>query len=444
MDDNEKFYGRKRQKKAKPQLPSAKVEKKPASESIAQKDEVKIPAPPIIEAKPPQARRPTEPSRVKSEGKPDSTQSAQKDEVKIPFSPAVEAKPPQARRSPQRPRESGRSDDRRPRDRAPQRDRDRAPSRTSARPSGPRDDQAGRGRIRVSIIIPAFNEQENVQPLLKQFDEVIARFKDWEVVYVDDGSTDDTGKLVKQAGSRYGWLRIVSHHQNQGLTAALNTGFKAARGSIYVFYPADMQYHPDDIPKMIAKIDRGADIVTGWKQGKYRKRFVSAVYNAFCRILFKLKVHDLNSVKAFKKEVLENISMRRDWHRYLVVLAAEDNYRVEEVKVTLYPRKFGKSKFGSGRILGGVLDLFSVKFQISFMKRPLRFFGTWGILSGLAGFIVGLISIYLRFFTTHGSRTLLYLVIILVLSGLGLFALGFLAEVMVGLRDEISALKKRR
>ena len=403
MEGSEKLYGRKRLKRAKPIPPQNQDEEKLIQSEQVQKEEPKIPVPPFKRDTAPSARNPIE-------------------------APG---------------RETARRDDRGHDRRPPRRERDRAPVRSGEKKRSPKD-QGERRRIRVSVIIPAYNERDNVQPLLAQFNDVMNRFSDWEVVYVDDGSSDGTGGLARQAASRYSWLKTATHYRNQGLTAALDTGFKAARGSIFVFYPADLQYHPDDIPKMIAKIDQGADIVTGWKQGKYRKRFVSLVYNTICRMLFGLKVHDLNSVKAFKKEVLENISMRRDWHRYLVVLASEYDYRIDEVKVTLYPRKFGDSKFGSRRILGGVLDLFSVKFQISFMKRPLRFFGAWGFLAGLAGLIVGLISVYLRFFTTHGSRTLLYLVIILILSGLGLFALGFLAEVMVGLRDEISALKKRR
>ncbi|MEE9555102.1 MAG: glycosyltransferase family 2 protein [candidate division Zixibacteria bacterium] len=401
MEGNEKLYGRKRKKKTIPLISNQKSENKEPAKSTEQK-KPEISTPPIEVTKPIKSSSPTP-----------------------------------------RKRTPGSAEERRPRSSRPDRERSKPVSKSRDSKREPID-RPKRGRVRVSIIIPAYNEAENVQPLFKQFAEVIRNFDDWEVIYVDDGSTDETGKLAKQASSRYRWLKVVSHHRNQGLTSALNTGFKAARGSIFVFYPADLQYHPEDIPRMIAKIDRGSDIVTGWKQGKYNKRFVSSVYNKICRLLFDVKVHDLNSVKAFKKEVLDNITMRRDWHRYMVVLAAENDYRIGEVKVTLYPRKFGKSKFGGGRILAGVLDLFSVKFQLSFMKRPLRFFGTWGIIAGSTGFIIGLIALYLRFFTTHGSRTLLYLVILLVLSGLGLFALGFLAEVMVGLRDEINSLKKKR
>jgi glycosyltransferase involved in cell wall biosynthesis len=276
------------------------------------------------------------------------------------------------------------------------------------------------------------------------FDSVMAREgKDWEVVLVNDGSTDKTLDRCKEVAARYGWFRLVTYPNNRGLTAALNAGFKAARGSVLVFYPADLQYHPQDIPRMLAKLNDGADLVAGWRQGKYGKRLVSYIYNRTCRWLFNLKIHDMNSVKALKREVARTLSTRRDWHRYLVVLAAEKDYLVDEVKVKLYPRQRGKSKFGIGRILGGVLDLFSVKFQITFMKKPLRFFGTWGIIFGGAGIVMGAIALYLRFFTTHGSRTLLYPTMLLVLMGLLFFAIGFLAEVLVGLKEEIESLKSK-
>jgi hypothetical protein len=151
----------------------------------------------------------------------------------------------------------------------------------------------------------------------------------------------------------------------------------------------------------------------------------------------------LNSVKAFKKEVVDKVRMRRDWHRYMVVLASEAGFVIDEVKVNVYPRYSGTSKFGTGRILGGLLDLMAVKFQTSFSRKPLRLFGTLGILSILAGIVTGLIAIYLRFLTPYGSRVWLYLVILFVLSGLMLFSLGFLAEVIVSLRDEFEQLRGR-
>ncbi len=411
MKSEDKLYGRRRVKKQRPIVTPKEIEETPAGDapSPAEKDKA-----PSIES-------------------PVAGETARSDGVAEP----ARRQAPMPRREPSPRRQPLRSQ--------PRRDHRRDQSSPRAKEAGSRKKPYSKPRIRVSIVIPAYDEEDNIKPLLEQFDEVIRRSgKDWEVVLVNDGSTDKTAERARDASFKYRWLKVVSHSRNRGLTAALYTGFKAAKGTIFVFYPSDMQYHAQDIPRMIARIDRGADLVTGWKQGKYRKWIVSYVYNRLCRVLFGLKVHDLNSVKAFRKEVVDGLSLRRDWHRYMVVMAAEAGFAIEEAKVTLYPRKFGKSKFGSARILGGLLDLFSVKFQISFMKRPLRFFGTWGFVFGFAGLVTGLVAVYLRFFTTHGSRTLLYLVILLTLSGLMLFAIGFLAEVMVGLRDEIESLKSEK
>jgi glycosyltransferase involved in cell wall biosynthesis len=365
------------------------------------------------------------------------------------------AEKPERRNSPvvdraapgKRPDRRDRRDDKRPPRRNDRKDKDhhdRKKDRSYSKQKTSSSGATGSKRINVSVIIPAFNEEENIRPLAEMFDNVIRREgKDWEVVLVNDGSTDKTLDRCREMSTRYRWMRTVSYSKNRGLTAALNAGFEASRGSILVFYPADLQYHAQDIPAMLAKIRQGADLVAGWKQGKYSKRLVSYVYNRLCRFLFKLNIHDMNSVKAFKRDVVKGMSFRKDWHRYMVVMASENGFEIDEVKVKLYPRKHGKSKFGLGRILGGVLDLFSVKFQITFLKKPLRFFGTWGIITGGLGFILGLIALYLRFFTIYGSRTLLFPTILLVLAGLLLFAIGFLAEVLVGLKDEIESLKSK-
>jgi len=300
--------------------------------------------------------------------------------------------------------------------------------------------------IDVSIIVPAYNEEKNIPLLAEKFSQMFNQSKiKGEVILVDDGSTDGTLEEAKECGGRYDFLRVTSHRTNQGLTAALSTGFSQARGSIFVFYPADLQYDPADIPRMVDKINEGKDIVTGWKQGRYgTKRFVSVIYNWLSRKLFKVKVHDLNSVKAFKREVVEDIPLRRDWHRYMVVLAADRGFKVGEVKVNLYPRRFGKSKFGGfWRIPIGVLDLISVKFQISFMKKPMLLFGSIGLILFLLGLISGAVALYMRLVLGQGFRPLLYLVILLVLSGLTFFVLGFLAEAIVGVREKVEDIERK-
>jgi glycosyltransferase involved in cell wall biosynthesis len=297
---------------------------------------------------------------------------------------------------------------------------------------------------RVSVVIPAYNEEGNVEELCCQFEEMGQKASfSFEVVIVDDGSDDRTAEILRAQAQKYSFVQVYTHGRNRGLTEALQTGFANARGEIYVFYPADLQYKPEDIPSMIAKIDEGNDLVTGWKQGKYSKKFVSKIYNSLSRWLFGLKVHDLNSVKAFRREVIDNVSLRRDWHRYMVALAVEQGYRVDEVKIPLYPRHSGDSKFaGFWRIPVGVLDLLAVKSQLTLLRKPLLFFGFLGTVMIGLGLLVGLVAIYFRFFLGEGFRPLLYLVILLLVLGLLFFILGFLAEGLAGIREELSSVSR--
>ena len=299
--------------------------------------------------------------------------------------------------------------------------------------------------FKISVVVPAYNESKNLDSLLDNFDKMFRESKlEGEVLLVDDGSTDKTFKLAKDYEKKYTFLKALTNITHRGLTAALHTGFKNATGEIYLFWPADMQYYPEDIPKLINKIKEGNDIVTGWRQGKYgMKTFVSFFYNFLSRWLFKIKVHDLNGVKAFRKKVLEEVPLRKDWHRYMVVMAADKGYKVDEVRIPLYPRKYGKSNFSFWRIPMGVLDLFSVKFQVSFMRKPMLLFGSLGLILVLLGVLAGLLAIYLRIIMHEGFRPILYLVILLVLSGISLFALGFLAEAMVNVREKIEDLENK-
>jgi len=297
----------------------------------------------------------------------------------------------------------------------------------------------------VSTIVPALNEEGNIDELCDLYAEMLqtAPF-DGELVFIDDGSSDSTLDKIKANAAKYDFIRFAVHSRNRGLTEALQTGFGVASGDVYVFYPADLQYLPEDIPGLIEPIAAGADICTGWKQGKYAKRFVSTVYNGFSRRIFGLKVHDLNSVKAFRREVIDNIFLRKDWHRYMVVLAANEGYRVEEAKVMLYDRKWGESKFSSlWRIPVGVLDMLAVKFQITFLRKPLLFFGGLGAVSMLFGVLVGLYAIYLRYWLGSGNRTLLYLVMLLIGVGMSLFLMGFISEGLTALKEEMTDLRKK-
>lgn len=280
--------------------------------------------------------------------------------------------------------------------------------------------------MKVSVLVPAYNEAENIPLLIEEFDRFLRERKDYEVIVIDDGSRDGTCERLEQLARPY--LRATRHRRNLGKTQAIISGARIARGDILVIFDADLQYDVADIPRLVELIDRGADVATGWKQGAYDKKFVSGVYNRCGRLLFGLKVHDMNAIKALRREVLETVHLRKEWHRYIVPLAHAFGFRIAEIKVDLRPRRFGIPKYqGKGRILVGFFDLLSVKFQMTFLQKPLLYFGTMGLVSILLGILTGLLAIVLRLLG-HGFRPLLYLVLLLVLGGILFFALGLIGE----------------
>ncbi|MFQ5498165.1 MAG: glycosyltransferase family 2 protein [Candidatus Zixiibacteriota bacterium] len=296
---------------------------------------------------------------------------------------------------------------------------------------------------KVSVIIPALNEEGNIDELCRLFAEMLEKAPfEVELVLIDDGSVDATYQKMVKNSDKYDFIRTARHQRNRGLTEALQTGFRCASGEVYVFYPADLQYLPEDIPALVEPIFHGADVSTGWKQGQYKKWFVSQIYNWMSRKIFNLKVHDLNSVKAFRKEVVQHIFMRRDWHRYLVVLAASEGFRVDEVKIALHDRKWGESKFSMWRIPIGVLDMMAVKFQITFLRKPLLFFGVLGSIMLFGSFLVGLWAIFLKYCRGETQLPLLYLVVLLAGLGLGLFMMGFMAEGLTAIKEEVSDMRR--
>jgi glycosyltransferase involved in cell wall biosynthesis len=291
----------------------------------------------------------------------------------------------------------------------------------------------------VSVLVPAKDEAPNLPEFVRQCREALgpAGFS-FEVIVVDDGSRDETPRVLRELSRQYSFLRVVTHRRQRGIADALRSAGEAARGDIFVFYPADLQYRPADIPALVAPILAGrADIVTGTKQGRYEKAFVSSVYNTLCRWLFGVRVTDLNSVKAYRREVMLNVPMRPDWHRYMVVIAAADGFRLDSLPVPLYPRTAGVSKFGWKRIPVGVLDLVSVWFQLRFGRKPMLFFGLAGALLFVIGLVAGIVALVLRFGYGIGFRPLLNLVEVMVISGIVLFGFGLMGELIAGMQEEL-------
>ncbi|HET8836073.1 MAG TPA: glycosyltransferase family 2 protein [Gemmatimonadales bacterium] len=296
----------------------------------------------------------------------------------------------------------------------------------------------------VSVLVPAKDEAANLPEFVRLCAEALtpAGFS-FEVVVVNDGSRDESARVLRELERAHPFLRVVTHRRQRGIADALRSAGDVARGDVFVFYPADLQYLPEDIPRLVAPILAGrADIVTGTKQGKYEKAFVSGVYNTLCRWLFGVRVTDLNSVKAYRREVMQGVPLRPDWHRYMVVIAAADGFRLDSLPVALHPRRAGQSKFTWRRIPVGIFDLLSVWFQLRFGRKPMLFFGIGGATLFIIGLLAGIVALVLRFGYGIGFRPLLNLVEIMVICGIVLFGFGLLGEMVAGLQEETRAVAR--
>lgn len=299
-----------------------------------------------------------------------------------------------------------------------------------------------------AVVIPAYNEAENIPDLVRELRATFERFDlEGEVILVDDGSTDGTADLARRLTADWENFKVLSHRRNFGKTEALLTGAEATDARWIVLYDADLQHAPDEIVRFLAKLDEGWDIVTGRKVGDYEKGFVSGIYNRLNRLLFKVPVSDLNSMKAFRRDILDEVFLRHDWHRFFVVLAYARGFSITEIDITLYPRRHGMPKYsGRSRIVVGLLDLISVAFFMFFARKPMMLFGLTGLVLAGLGVLVGLVTIVLRVqhvMLPFGFRPLLYLVILLETLGFLLFGFGFLAELTAQQRTELDALRRR-
>jgi len=297
----------------------------------------------------------------------------------------------------------------------------------------------------VSVLVPAKDEVDNLGEFVRLTREAMLPLPyAVELVIVDDGSHDGSAKLLDELAVKHPFVKVVTHRTQRGIADALKSGADTARGRVRGYYPAALHYLPSDIPSLVEPIlDGQADVVTGTKQGQYSKRFVSGVYNTLCRWLFGVRVKDLNSVKAYRREIMEVVPMRPDWHRFMVVIAASQGFRLAERPVPVHPRRAGSSKFGVARIPVGVLDLMSVWFQLRFARKPMLFFGVIGATLFSVGLLTGIIALYLRFGPPHlGFRPLLDLIMVLVISGVALFGFGFIGEMLAGMREDLRAVER--
>ncbi len=306
----------------------------------------------------------------------------------------------------------------------------------------------GRALPSFALVVPAYNEVENMPDLVRELRATFERHAlRGEVILVDDGSSDGTAEAALREAAGWPALRVLRHRRNFGKTEAIVTAAEATTADALVVFDADLQHSTEEIPRFLEKMAEGWDIVTGRKVGFYEKRAVSRTYNWLSRRLFEVPVSDLNSMKAFRRDILDEIRLRHDWHRFFVVLAHARGHRVTEIDIDLHPRRHGTAKYsGRGRMMVGLLDLFSVGFYLFFARKPLMLFGVSGIVMAGTGVLVGLVTVVLRWLQwmpPFGFRPLLYLVILLETLGFLLFGFGFVAEQVAQQQADLDALRRR-
>jgi len=297
----------------------------------------------------------------------------------------------------------------------------------------------------ISLVIPVYNEEESLLPLMAWIDKVMQGFsKSYEVVFIDDGSNDSSWEIITQLKSQYpDIVKGIKFRRNYGKSAALNVGFGKADGTVVITMDADMQDSPDEIPLLYNKIiSEDLDMISGWKKERHdpiSKTIPSKLFNAVARKVSGIHLHDFNcGLKAYKNDVVKEVNLYGDMHRWIPVLAKWQGYsKIGEKVVEHRKREFGVSKFGAMRLISGFLDLLTIFFVGKFNKRPMHFFGTWGLMFLFAGFaILTYLSITKLIYSQFDiqERPLFFFGILILIVGSQLFLTGFLAELVINNR----------
>lgn len=292
-------------------------------------------------------------------------------------------------------------------------------------------------KLDLSVVIPAFNEEDNVALLYTSLKKILdASAKSYEIIFVDDGSTDSTFKELEKICNKDSNVRVIQFRDNFAKAAALSAGFSKAKGKLILTMDADLQDDPEEIPKFLEKINEGYDLVVGWKHKRkdpITKIIASRVFNFLVRILTRIKLHDSDcNFRIMKREIVENMNIYGGLYRFIPSLARSLGYKIGEVKVKHHARKYGKSKYGAGRLFGGFFDLLTIKFLISFRRRPLHLFGGIGAMLFSVGFLIGLYLLYLKYVLGQliGDRLLLMLAVLLLILGIQSISTGLLGEMV--------------
>ncbi|NOY64274.1 MAG: glycosyltransferase family 2 protein [Nitrospirae bacterium] len=296
---------------------------------------------------------------------------------------------------------------------------------------------------RLSVVIPLYNEEENVEELHQRLTDVLTELPfEYEIIYVDDGSTDNTPYLLERISSEDEHVLAMSLRRNFGQTAAFAAGFDFCRGDVIVTMDGDLQNDPADIPRLLEHIDR-YDLVSGWRKNRkdpfLSRRLPSMIANWLISKVTGVKLHDYGcSLKAYRREVIKNLNLYGEMHRFIPAVASWYGVRFTEVETTHHPRKRGKSKYGLSRTVKVILDLITVKFLQSFSTKPIQFFGSFGLISGFIGFLISLYLTIRKLFWGEeiGGRPLLLLGVLLIIVGIQLIGMGLISEMLVRVYHE--------
>jgi glycosyltransferase involved in cell wall biosynthesis len=298
----------------------------------------------------------------------------------------------------------------------------------------------------ISIVVPVFNEVENVPFLYRGLSAAMNRTGySWEVVFVDDGSTDGTASVLRELHARETAVRVVELRRNFGQTAAMAAGFDHACGRIIITMDGDLQNDPNDIPRLIDRLDEGYDVVSGWRvnrqDGFWLRRLPSQVANKLISRTTGTHLHDYGcTLKAYRRQVINELRLYGEMHRFIPALLGGNGARVAELHVAHYARRYGRSKYGISRTIRVVLDLLLVKFSLSFLTKPLQIFGLVGLLTFLPGMAICIYLVFARIFLAQGlaDRPVFLLGILLAVLGAQFVSLGILAEIQIRTYHESS------
>jgi glycosyltransferase involved in cell wall biosynthesis len=288
----------------------------------------------------------------------------------------------------------------------------------------------------ISIVVPLYNEEENVAPLHSRLHEVMdASSQEYEIICVDDGSGDGTFRKLKELAAGDPHLKLIRFRRNFGQTAAMAAGFDAAQGEIIVPMDGDLQNDPADIPRLAAKIREGYDVVSGWRKERkdtfVNRRLPSIIANGLISRMTGVHLHDYGcTLKAYRREVLDGVNLYGEMHRFVPALASQVGARVTEMPVAHHPRLHGVSKYGISRTMRVVLDLITVKFLLSYSTKPIQLFGRWGIYAIMAGMASGALTLWMKLFEgmSMNRNPLLILTAFLLFSGMQFIVMGLLGE----------------